>query len=476
MTTSIEIPDCSPARVLIVGDVMLDRYWHGPSSRISPEAPVPVVNVEATEERPGGAANVALNVAALGAQATLVGLVGDDAAADTLIASLRDNGITPSLQAVPGHATICKLRVLSQHQQLMRLDFETPFEPDEREGLVHRYEQALKATDIVVLSDYAKGTLGDTQDLIARARAAGVPVVVDPKGRDFSRYRGAYLITPNGREFEAEAGVSDDTEMLIAAAQRLSADTDIANVLVTQGERGMTLVPSASEALHLPAHAHDVFDVTGAGDTVVATLATLLAAGSPLASATAIANHAAGIAVTRVGATTVTIPELREALGGSDAGRGITQAEALAERLAAARARGERVVMTNGCFDILHAGHVAYLEQARALGDRLVVAVNDDASVARLKGSDRPLNALEQRMSVLAGLAAVDWVIAFSEDTPAELVEHLTPDILVKGGDYTPEAVAGSDAVMARGGDVVILDYVDGQSTSDLIARIRHPG
>jgi D-beta-D-heptose 7-phosphate kinase/D-beta-D-heptose 1-phosphate adenosyltransferase len=476
MTTNTEVPDCSQARVLIVGDVMLDRYWHGPSSRISPEAPVPVVNVEATEERPGGAANVALNVAALGAQATLIGLVGDDAAAETLATQLRDQGITPHLQSVRGHATICKLRILSQHQQLMRLDFETPFGAGDRDGLGDRFERALAATDIVVVSDYAKGTLGDPQALIARARTAGVPVIVDPKGRDFSRYRGAYLITPNGREFETEAGAFNGFDGLTAAARELATQTGIDNLLVTQGEGGMTLVPAVGEALHLPAHSHDVFDVTGAGDTVVATLATLLAAGAPLATATAIANHAAGIAVTRVGATTVTLPELREAVGGGDAGRGVTEAEALTERLRAARARGERIVMTNGCFDILHAGHVAYLEQARALGDRLVVAINDDTSVARLKGSDRPLNPLEQRMSVLAGLAAVDWVVAFTDDTPADLIEQLAPDILVKGGDYTPDAVAGADAVKARGGDVVILDYVDGQSSSDLIARIRHPG
>jgi len=473
MVTTTEIPDCSRTRVLVVGDVMLDRYWHGPTSRISPEAPVPIVRVGETEERPGGAANVALNMAALGAHPIVIGLVGDDADGERLSTALETYGIQPRLQRIKGHPTICKLRVMSQNQQLMRLDFEAPFSADERVGLADHLEQALPEADIVVLSDYAKGTLGDPQPLIERARAAGIPVVVDPKGRDFSRYRGAYLITPNGREFEAEAGQHHDAESLVTAARSLAAQAGIENLLVTRGSEGMSLVAADAPPLHLPAHTHDVFDVTGAGDTVVAVLALMRAAGLDLATATAIANHAAGIVVTRVGAATVTAAELQRAIQPTDTAQGVTSAPSLADRLAAERSEGRRIVMTNGCFDILHAGHVAYLEQARALGDRLVVAVNDDASVARLKGPDRPVTPLDQRMALLSGLAAVDWVVPFGEDTPAALVEQLAPDILVKGGDYRVEDVAGGEWVRRHGGEVVILDYIEGPSTTSLIERIR---
>lgn len=473
MTTPNLVPDCSRARVLVVGDVMLDRYWHGTTDRISPEGPVPIVNVADREERPGGAANVALNIAALGARATLIGLVGDDQTGQALNDQLEAHGIHPRLQRVAGHPTICKLRVMAQHQQLMRLDFEQPFAADASPLLEQAFEQALAEADLVVLSDYAKGTVSDPARLIQLARSAGVEVVVDPKGRDFSRYRGASLITPNGREFAAETGHHTDDEALVTAARALGSRVGIDHLLVTRGAAGMTLVPGDEQARHFPAHAHDVFDVTGAGDTVVAVLAVMLASGQNLAQATALANHAAGIVVTRVGAATVTLAELREALGTTAPNPGVTDAESLALRLVDERANGQRVVLTNGCFDILHAGHVAYLEQARALGDRLIVAVNDDASVRRLKGDERPVTPLAQRMAVLAGLASVDWVVPFSADTPAALVEQLVPDVLVKGGDYRVEDVAGGQWLQQRGGEVVILDYIEGPSTTKLIERLK---
>ncbi len=473
MGATNEVPDCSQARVLVVGDVMLDRYWHGATDRISPEGPVPIVNVRECEERPGGAANVALNIAALGAQPTLIGLIGDDAAGQALTTQIETHGIRAQLQRVPSHPTICKLRVLAQHQQLMRLDFEQPFTADAYPALEQAFDQALAEADLVVLSDYAKGTISDPARLIQHAHSAGVPVVVDPKGRDFSRYRGASLITPNGREFETETGHRANDEALVEAARALGQRAAIDNLLITRGAAGMTLVAADEHAQHFPAHTHEVFDVTGAGDTVVAVVAVMLAAGEGLAQATALANHAAGIVVTRVGAATVTLAELREAVGTAGPRAGVTDAASLAARLVRERAQGQRLVMTNGCFDILHAGHVAYLEQARALGDRLIVAVNDDASVERLKGADRPVNPLAQRMAVLAGLASVDWVVPFSADTPAKLVEQLGPDVLVKGGDYEPDTIAGADSVRRRGGSVRVLDYIEGPSTTDILRRLK---
>lgn len=470
----IMIPDFTTARVLVVGDLMLDRYWYGDTGRISPEAPVPVVRVSGLEERPGGAANVALNIAALQGQATLLGLTGDDPAADTLESRLQEAHVVCRFQRLGGHPTICKLRVLSRRQQLIRLDFEQPFQDPDTDALGEDFQSLLNGADVVVLSDYAKGTLAGAPALIRAAGEAGKPVLVDPKGQDFSVYRGATVLTPNLAEFEAVVGRCADDATLEARARNLLRELHLGAVLVTRGERGMVLIPSASAAQYLPANAREVYDVTGAGDTVISVLATALAAGAELPVATSLANIAAGLVVGKVGTATVSVAELGSALHGQpDTGYGPVSERALRDQVAQARARGERVVMTNGCFDILHAGHVAYLRQARALGDRLIVAVNDDDSVRRLKGAKRPINSLDQRMTVLGGLAAVDWVVPFSEDTPERLISTILPDVLVKGGDYSPEDVAGGRAVRDAGGEVRILDFVDGVSTSDIVNRIR---
>jgi len=360
--------------------------------------------------------------------------------------------------------------VLSQHQQLIRLDFEDPDWDMAPADLSAEFEAQLATAGVVVLSDYAKKTLEDPAALIAAARAAGRPVLVDPKQPDFSIYRGATLLTPNRKEFEAAVGPWRTDAELQERAAALLAEHDIEALLVTLGEAGMLLVRQGHDPVTIPAQAREVFDVTGAGDTVIATLAAALAAGADLEQAARLANVAAGIVVGKLGAATVSVEELRRALYMAEAGRpGGLDADGAAAVVAEAQARGERVVMTNGCFDILHAGHVAYLEQARALGDRLLVAVNDDESVRRLKGAGRPVNALEQRMAVLAALGAVDWVVPFSEDTPEALICTVRPDVLVKGGDYRPEAVAGG----ACAGEVTILDFVEGCSTSAIIEAIR---
>lgn len=470
----LTLPDFSQARVLVAGDLMLDRYWYGQTGRISPEAPVPVVHVGDVEERPGGAANVALNVAALQGHAEVLGLTGDDASADTLESQLAEHGVACRLHRVVGHPTICKLRVLSRRQQLIRMDFEEPFTAADQGALLEPFRAAVRDASVVILSDYAKGALAESRAMIEVAHAAGCRVLVDPKGADFARYAGADLVTPNLGEFEAVVGRCLDDDTLVERARVLMAEHRFGALLVTRGERGMTLVSSDGPALHLPAHAREVYDVTGAGDTVISVLAAALAAGSDLQVATALANIAAGLVVGKVGTATVTQAELRHALHGlREADQGPVTEERLLELVADARARGERVVLTNGCFDLLHAGHVAYLQQARKLGDRLIVAVNDDASVSRLKGPERPLTPVQQRMEVLAALAAVDYVVPFSEDTPGRLIAAVVPDVLVKGGDYDPDTIVGADVVRSNGGEVVVLDFVDGVSTTGIVERIR---
>jgi D-beta-D-heptose 7-phosphate kinase / D-beta-D-heptose 1-phosphate adenosyltransferase len=464
-------PDLNRAAVLVAGDVMLDRYWSGTTTRISPEAPVPVVQVTHREDRPGGAANVACNLAALGVRTTLIGVTGADEAADQLTAQLAAHHIITHLQRRPDLPTITKLRVLSQHQQLLRLDFEQSLAPLAADPLLALVTKLLESTDVLLLSDYAKGTLANPQPLIAAARAAGKPVVIDPKGHDFTRYRGATLLTPNLHELELVVGACPTERILIDKSQRLRQDLALAALLVTRGERGMLLLREDAPPLELPTQAREVFDVTGAGDTVIATVAAGLAAGMELAAACALANCAAGLVVGKLGTATISAAELAAALH-SPAASPILSADALAAAVAAAQARGERVVMTNGCFDVLHAGHVAYLQQARQLGERLVVAVNDDDSVRRLKGAARPINPIAQRLAVLAGLAAVDWVCAFSEDTPAALICRIKPDVLVKGGDYQIAQIAGAECVRAAGGRVEVLEFMAGCSSSRIIAAL----
>ncbi|MDJ0808233.1 MAG: bifunctional D-glycero-beta-D-manno-heptose-7-phosphate kinase/D-glycero-beta-D-manno-heptose 1-phosphate adenylyltransferase HldE, partial [Gammaproteobacteria bacterium] len=449
-----QLPDFTSAKVLVVGDLMLDRYWQGPAARISPEAPVPVVRVDDTEERPGGGANVALNMSALGVNVVLGGLVGDDEAGRSLENQLHKAGVRCLLQREPDLPTITKLRVLSQHQQLLRLDFEKSIAGVDVSDMEAACLGALPACHALVLSDYAKGTLQNPQRLIQAAQQAGIPVLVDPKGSDFARYRGATLLTPNLREFEAVVGISSSDQELINKGEDLRARLDLQALLITLSERGMLLVQEGRSALHLPTRAREVFDVTGAGDTVIALLTAGIAAGLALAEAAGLANLAAGLMVGKLGAGSVTPEELKGALRQHGDWSSILDRHELQQAVREARYQGECIVMTNGCFDILHEGHVTYLQQARKLGDRLIVAVNDDASVRRLKGDGRPVNALAQRMAVLAGLASVDWVVSFSEDTPEALICEVKPDLLVKGGDYRPEQIAGHDCVTRNGGEV----------------------
>ena len=469
------MPRFDKAQVLVVGDLMLDRYWHGPTSRISPEAPVPVVKVEQHEDRPGGAANVALNISALGAGVSLIGLVGEDEAGSALETQLTSARVNCQFCVSSSEPTITKLRVMSRHQQLIRLDFEEPFAADYSDALQQQTDTLLNNVGVMILSDYNKGTLSDPQVLIAQAKAAGVPVLVDPKGSNFDRYRGATLLTPNLSEFEGVVGACGSEQELVSKAQQLIEHLELEALLVTRSEQGMTLIRAGQGEVHFPARAREVFDVTGAGDTVISTLASALAAGEPLEVATGLANMAASIVVGKLGTAAISAPELRRTVNRElGAERGVVSDEQLLVALDDARASGEKIVFTNGCFDILHAGHVGYLKQARAQGDRLVLAINDDDSVKRLKGEGRPINPVERRKAVLAGLEAVDWVVSFNEDTPERLLEQVRPDVLVKGGDYGIEGVVGGEFVRSYGGEVKVLSFLDNCSTTAIVEKIQN--
>lgn len=472
---TMHLPAFETAKVLVVGDLMLDRYWHGGTSRISPEAPVPVVHVNQNEERAGGACNVALNIASLGAQCTVMGLCGNDEAAVTLENLLKKVGVKPKFVRMPENATVTKLRVMSRSQQLMRLDFEDGFIGQDLTQLENVFAEQLDKHNIVVCSDYGKGSLRQVKRLIQMCKQKNIPVLVDPKGTDFEKYAGASLITPNLSEFEAVVGGCSTEDELVTKANELASEFDIEALLVTRSEHGMSLIQRDYDALHIPTEAKEVFDVTGAGDTVISTLAASLGAGISLERAMTLSNLAAGVVVAKSGTASVSLQELEYAIEHNSANteHGILKQEALYPLLDRSRSRGETIVMTNGCFDILHAGHVTYLEQASELADRLLVAVNIDETVRRLKGEDRPVNKVENRMRMLAALRCVDWVVAFSEDEPTRLICDVAPDILVKGGDNDASKIPGGDCVREAGGQVMVLTYVDGISTTKIIESIK---
>lgn len=467
------LPDFSNCRILVVGDVMLDRYWFGNTDRISPEAPVPIVHIQQTEHRAGGAGNVALNMKALGAQVHLIGIVGQDEEGQQLKTLLENKSIQTDLVMTPTTKTITKLRVLSRHQQLMRLDFEEPPQLVNPQIIQEKMLAHFSTIDVVVFSDYNKGCLQSAAELIQCAKQAGKLVLVDPKGNDFSRYRHADVITPNFKEFSNIVGSCQTEADLEIKAKWLQNEFQISHVLLTRGEAGMSLFQANHSALHLPALAHDVYDVTGAGDTVIATLALALAAGCELQAAVYLANLAASISVTQLGATAVDAFELQDALTHTQHLAGVMNLSRLQKHVEQAKKHGKKIVFTNGCFDILHAGHVHYLQMAKNLGDYLIVAINDDASVKKIKGAQRPINTLSERLQVLSGLSSVDALIPFSEDTPESLLSHLQPHILVKGGDYTIEEVIGNQLVKNYGGEVKVIPMQMNTSTTKIAKRIR---
>jgi len=456
---------------------MLDRYFFGDAGRISPEAPVPVIHIKDRDERPGGAANVALNIATLGAKVTLLGITGQDEAAQILSEQLNAARVSLDFCSTPDVFTITKQRIVSSHQQLIRLDFEKNLSSVDHQKMFDAYCDHLPEVDVVILSDYGKGTLSDPAWFIKQARDRGIPVFVDPKGKDFTRYAHATLITPNFKEFEAVVGPCEHEEEISQKGKHLIEQLGLSALLLTRGNQGMTLIQRDQATLHLPAYAHEVYDVTGAGDTVLAVLAASVAAKLSLSQAVALANLAASIVVTKLGTATVSIPELEGMIrarcsGNASIARGMVNEDQLLSLAQQARSEGKKIVFTNGCFDILHVGHVTYLQQAKELGDYLIVAINDDDSVFRLKGVGRPIHNKTQRMMVLAGLGVVDWVVSFADDTPERLLRRLKPDVLVKGGDYTLDQVVGANIVHAYGGEVRVLRMVNDVSTTRIIDRL----
>jgi len=467
-------------RVLVVGDLILDRYVTGDVQRISPEAPIPVLAARHREDRLGGAGNVAANLRAMGAEVEMVGLLGDDPYGVRLREMLGELGVETA-GCVVDHArpTTHKTRFISGNQQVMRLDWEDSEEVAEAlaaEILAHLDGRVQKA-QALILSDYGKGTLSQVviAGAIRLARAAGIPVLVDPKGTDYARYRGATLVTPNRKEAEHALGRKlNDLDETAKGARDLIELAELDAAVITLGAQGMFHLASDGTWGHVPTVARDVFDVTGAGDTAISHLALGLAVGLDLAEAVHLANHAAGIVVGRRGAAAVTRAEFAASIGvGGPAIGAVLADEDLEHLLAQWRSQGRRIVFTNGCFDILHKGHVDYLRFARSKGDVLLVGVNDDASVSRLKGPERPVNCLGDRMEVLAALEMVDAVVAFAEDTPAKIIERVTPQILVKGEDWKEKGVVGQDWVERHGGHVHLAPLVPGRSTTGIIERAR---
>ncbi|RBP81744.1 bifunctional D-glycero-beta-D-manno-heptose-7-phosphate kinase/D-glycero-beta-D-manno-heptose 1-phosphate adenylyltransferase HldE [Marinomonas rhizomae] len=460
--------------VLVVGDVMLDRYWHGGTSRISPEAPVQVVKVSNIEDRPGGAANVALGLAKLGVPVTLIGVVGNDENADILARCLEKAGVNCRFVKSETLPTITKLRVMSRHQQLIRLDFEEREDSlSQNEALAKVVAECLPQSDAVIFSDYAKGCLSDVQSLIKLSNDANVPSFVDPKGDDFSIYQGATLVKPNFVEFETIVGECATDSFIQHKGELLRKQFGWGALLVTRGEDGLVLFEEGCAPLSLATTAKEVYDVTGAGDTVIAVLTAIYVTSKRFNDAVEYANQAAGFVVGKLGTASITADQLAGIMyqRSHSTNFGVLSPVDLLEQIKLAQVSGEKVVFTNGCFDILHPGHIAYMKQAKGLGDRLIVAVNTDASVKRLKGEKRPINNLAHRMAVLEGIGAIDWVTWFDEDTPKELIEMLSPDVLVKGGDYTVETIVGASHVLKHGGEVKVLTFVDGYSTTSIIEK-----
>lgn len=467
-------------KALVVGDLMLDEYLWGRTERISPEAPVAVVDVTRQDMRLGGAGNVINNLLSLGCQVRVASVIGDDDDGRMVLKRLDLRGVEANgvvLSAM--RKTSRKTRVLASNQQMLRIDRESREEIDEASAqqVISFVKQQLAEVQVVMLSDYLKGVLTDqlTKDLIVLCRKAGVPVLVDPKGQNYSKYRGATLLTPNRKEAAEASGIPIHSgEDVSRAGWKLLNDLDLDALVLTRSEEGVSLFMEGREEIQLPTVAREVFDVSGAGDTVLASIGLGLAGGLDLPDAARLANLAAGVVVGKVGTSTVTPDEILRSISveidRTDAK--IRSSSELQQLLLEEKSRGRTIVFTNGCFDLLHVGHVKYLQKAKALGDRLVLGLNSDASIRRLKGEKRPLIGEEERAHIMAALDCIDYVCVFDEDTPLELISALHPDILVKGGDYKPDEVVGKEIVESFGGRVELISFVDGKSSTNIIEKI----
>jgi D-beta-D-heptose 7-phosphate kinase/D-beta-D-heptose 1-phosphate adenosyltransferase len=467
-------------RALVVGDLMLDEYLWGKAERISPEAPVQVIDVVREDMRLGGAGNVVNNLVAFGCGVSVLSVIGADEHGTVLRHAFSGKGVNvEGLFEDPLRRTCKKTRVMAAHQQIVRIDRESrePLRVEFEEKVTAFISEKAAKYDVILVSDYLKGVLTDAvlAALIGAAREHGIPVVVDPKGNEYTKYRGATILTPNRKEAELASGVAIvDGESLAQAAAALVRTCEIAALLVTRSEEGMSLFLDSGHVDHIPTVAREVYDVTGAGDTVLAVMGLVLACGSGFEEAARLANVAAGIAVGKLGTSTVSPAEIISEAGREhrDSDTKIKNLDVLAAIIAEERKKGKRVVFTNGCFDLLHAGHVKYLQKARTFGDLLVLGLNSDASVRRLKGDRRPLICEEERAHLLAALDCIDYLVIFDEDTPLRVITSLKPLVLVKGGDYTPDGVVGKDVVESYGGRVELVEFVDGRSTTNIIDKI----
>ena len=471
MVSINKIPDLrffAKAKVIVAGDILLDRYFKGKVSRISPEAPVPVVHVDNKENRLGGAANVALNLSGWGIKPQLFGVIGKDREGTTIRQLIKQSNIKDNLTVTAKSITTTKLRVVSS-QQLLRLDFEDDLSA-EAERMNKSLLKKLRFADLLILSDYNKGSLADIEPIIAAAKKQGIFVIIDPKRKDFSPYKGADVLTPNYAEFVAVAGDCGDEQEFLYKARNMVKQLKLKALLITRGSDGMSLVLQ-DRTYNIPAQVREVYDVTGAGDTVVAVLGAAISAGVKLYEATELASIAAGISITKAGTGVIGYDDVVRPLMNEVP---YLSADELVKQINIERSKGHKIVFTNGVFDILHPGHVRYLREAAHLGDRLVVAINDDKSVRKIKGKNRPINNLHTRAEMLKGLRQVDWVVPFSEKTPEVLLHKIKPDLLVKGGDYKKRTdILGYDIVESYGGKVKILSHTSDMSTTSIIAKIK---
>lgn len=478
---NVDISKFSSTRILCVGDVMLDRFIRGSISRISPEAPIPVLHIKDEKTVLGGAGNVVRNLKALGSHVTFISIIGRDQGGSQIQSLLNNSqNIEHHLIIDDKRTTTVKTRFIANNQQVLRTDEEHnhPLTKDQESELLKIFTSQISKHDLVVLSDYAKGlfSLQGLQVLIQVSRTHNKPILVDPKGKDFSKYKGATLLTPNLQELaHATLLLAHTQEQIIAAAQKIIKVCDLEGIIVTRGEQGMSLIEASGTVEHLQTTALEIFDVSGAGDTVIATLALTLAVGGSLSEAMTLANTAAGLVVAKVGTAVVHQDELQAALHHQELDqheKKIVSWHKAQEITQKWKRCGQRVVFTNGCFDLLHPGHVSLLSQAKRAGDRLVVGLNTDSSVKRFKGADRPIQPEMARALVLASLASVDLVVLFDQDGPLELIETLRPDVLVKGSDYTIDQVWGAPFVQSYGGQVLLIDLVEGHSTTGIVSRI----
>lgn len=472
---NIDLSNFKNLSILVVGDVMLDEYWMGSCSRISPEAPIPIVKINRAKRilRAGGAANVAVNCSNLGANVEIFGTIGTDSSGLSLSKILTENGIKDELIRNIYLPTITKQRILSQNQQLIRLDFEELLKKNDIKEIEDRLSQKSINSDLIIFSDYAKGMDCVIEKLIKIAKQKSIPILVDPKGNNFSKYKNATILTPNLKEFIGVAGDINSENELISKGRKLIDDLNLQGLLITRGEKGMTFINKNSDIYNFTDTPKQVFDITGAGDTVISTLGICIASGLNFEKSCYVANKAASLVVSKLGTSSVKLSELENLLNyKADHDPRITSEEELLNFINLSRFSNQKIVMTNGCFDIIHPGHINFLNEAKSLGDKLIVAVNSDDSIRRIKGQSRPINNLNSRMKILSEIKSVDYVVSFDEDTPYNLITKIKPDFLVKGGDYEINEIIGSDFVLSYGGKILSLNYYEDFSTTKIINKI----